>query len=175
MDIIKKIDEWFEKILKLLMILSVLIMTGVLSLGVFYRIFLSSSITASSEICNYCILIITFGCSVLVVRKDKQVKISYLFDSAKWRLKRIWAMVINLGMAVLMGYSGYFAFGYAMQNMNLGRTSAVLGIPICAGIFIVAFGILLMAVEYFIEFVLTAIQKEKIYIGRTPIIKGEEL
>ncbi len=119
MSILRKLDKGIEYVLKGTMILSVLTMALILSLGVFYRIFLNGAITASSEICNYCIILITFGCGALVVRYDKQVKISYLFDIAKWPIKRVWAMVINLCMAALMSYMGVFALNYALQNLNL--------------------------------------------------------
>lgn len=173
MILLKKIDEYTGWILKVLLILSVLIMTVILALGVFYRLLFDKNITMSAEVCNYCILLITFGGASYAARLDKQVKISYLFDAAPWHAKKIWAMIINLGMSALTGYMTYYAFTYALTIMHLGKMTQVLGLPACLGIFIVAAGFLLLAVEYFIEFILTCVSKDKIFIGRNPIIKEE--
>lgn len=173
MIILKRIDEYMSRILKGLLIISVLLMTLILSMGVFYRLLFDKNITMSAEVCNYCILLITFGGASYVARQDKQVKISYLFDAAAWRVKKIWALAINLGMAALTGYMAYYAFTYALSIMRLGKMTQVLGIPSCIGIFIVAAGVLLLSIEYLIEFAMTCVCRGKIFIGRAPIVKEE--
>ena len=173
MIILKKMDEFTGWILKCLLVISVLLMTAILALGVFYRLLFDKNITMSAEVCNYCILLITVGGASYVARQDKQVKISYLFDAAPWRVKKIWALAINLGMAALTGYMAYYAFTYAFSIMKMGKMTQVLGLPACIGIFIVAVGVLLLAIEYLIEFGMTCVGKDQIFIGRTPIVKEE--
>ena len=51
MILLKKIDEYTGWILKVLLILSVLIMTVILALGVFYRLLFDKNITMSAEVC----------------------------------------------------------------------------------------------------------------------------
>lgn len=174
MKIIKKVDEAVEWLMKFLLISSVLIMVVILFAGVIARFFFKQSIVSSSEISNYCINMITFGCAALVTRTDKQVKISYLFDHAKWELKRVWGMLINLGMTFLSGYMTYYSYVYGINIMKVGSRTSVLGLPTCINIFMVAAGLTFLTIEYFIESVLTIVNKDKIYIGREPLVKGVE-
>lgn len=171
MKIIKIVDEAIELLMKFLIIASILIMVAILFAGVIARVFFRESIVSSSEIANYCITIVTFGCASYVARLDKQVRISYLFDRAKWGVKRVWGMIINLGMAFISSYMAYHSFIYGINIMNVGSRTSVLGVPTSINIFIVAVGLTLLALEYFIELILTIVNKDKIYIGREPLVK----
>jgi len=175
MRVLIKIDTLIEMVMKVLMTTSMLVMAIILCVGVFLRVAFHGGITSSSEICNLCILTVTFGCTALVARSDKHVKISYLFDIAKWPIKRIWGMLIDLLMVILAVFLAYYAFQYAGVALTMGRLTSSLRIPVAIADYIVAVGLTLLAIEYFIELVLNIGSKDKIYLGRSPILRSNEL
>lgn len=173
--VVKQIDQVVYQIMKALLIASVLLMSILLFSGVVSRVLFKKSIVSSNEICNYCINVITFGCSALVVRIDKQVRITYLFDHVGWGAKKTLGILVNLGMTFLSGVLAYYSFLYGFQAMQLGSRTPVLNAPICIRVFIVAIGLLLLTFEYFVELILTIINKDKIYIGRKPLLREGDL
>ena len=175
MLILKTIDRAIEIIMKAVIVASMLVMAVLLFAEVVLRFAFNGRLVFSSEVCYECILLVTFGCAALVARSDGQIKISYLFDRAKWSVKRIWSMVINIAMVILAGYMAYIGFEYAMTAQAQGRVTQVMKIPTSIGYYIVGAGMLLLALEYLILFLLTVSQKDKIYVGREPLLKTDEI
>ena len=174
MNLIKKADHIVMRFIQGLMVCSIIFMSVILICNVLMRLFLNRSIVSAEELGKYCIIIVTFVGMGYVARMDKHVKISSLFDIMPLKGKKAMAILINLVSCGMMIFLSYHAYRYMIAAMVSGRVSSALQLPLYYVNGVVFIGFVLVAVEYFIEFLMNVTDRKAIYIGRKPYAEEAE-
>ena len=168
MKILLKIDSIIEKIMKALLVISMLVMSAILIANVFYRLILKSSIISAEEIGNYAVIIVIFIGMVLTAKENKHVRISSLLDIMPHKVQKISATIISFLTSATVFYIAYYVYEYMSYQMRTGRVSAALKLPVYYVSLVVLIGFILTGVEYFVQFIINLANRDEVYLGRTP-------
>jgi|SRR5690625_3287473 TRAP-type C4-dicarboxylate transport system permease small subunit len=144
MKILKWLDEHLEE--SLLIILST-VMTVAITLQVFMRHVMNSSLSWSEELARYCFIWLVYIGISYAVKKQRHIKVDVVLHILKEKQKIILGIIANLiflGFSLLMIRYGY---DVAQQLLDFGQTSPALHFPM---------GLIYMATP--VGFALTAIR-----------------
>ncbi|MFB5662300.1 TRAP transporter small permease [Alteribacillus sp. HJP-4] len=126
MKAVKYLDDHLEEVL---LVLFTLVMVVVISLQVFMRYVLGSSLSWSEELARYCFIWLVYIGISYGVKKQRHIKVDVLLVLLKERGKIILGLIANLlflGFAIFVIFVGY---GVVEQQMGFGQTSPSLKVP----------------------------------------------
>ncbi|MFA1819982.1 TRAP transporter small permease [Virgibacillus oceani] len=160
MKILKWLDEHLEE--SLLIILSS-VMSIAITLQVFMRHVMNSSLSWSEELARYCFIWLVYIGISYAVKKQRHIKVDVVLHILKEKQKIILGIIANLiflAFSLLMIRYGY---DIAQQLLNFGQTSPALHIPM---------GIVYMATP--VGFALTSIRLIQQIILQIRALTGKE-
>lgn len=161
---IEKINKMILKIEECLLGYIIIIMAILLVINVFCRSVLNNSLSFAEELGGFLMVIVTFLGISTASRFYKHINMNAIIDNAPKTVKKIMAIVVSGFTAVVTSWLTYVFIKYAMDNAKVSRISTALELPMWILVGIVAIGMFLVAVQYWISFVKN-IAHPDIYMG----------
>lgn len=161
---IEKINKIILKVEEYLLGYIIIIMAVLLVINVFCRSVLNNSLSFAEELGGFLMVIVTFLGISTASRFYKHINMNAIVDNAPKAVKKVMAIVISGFTAVVTSWLTYVFIRYAMDNAKVSRISTALELPMWILVGIVAIGMLLVAVQYWICFVKNIISRD-IYMG----------
>lgn len=137
-----------EKTIAFSVILLALILIGNVTLRSF-----NSSIASTEELGQFLMFFITFLGTSYAVRNGMHIRMSMLNDALKGTPRKILAMAVALGSAIVMFYVAYLSCRYVMKVASLNRVSPILQWPVQYIWIIMPIGIFLAGIQYILAFI----------------------
>jgi len=125
-----KVLRWFDEHLEssLLVILSS-VMVGVISLQVFMRHVMSSSLSWSEELARFCFIWLVYIGISYGVKKQRHIKVDVLLLILKDKQKLIINIVANILFLTFAIFAVIYGYRISQQLLGFGQTSAGLKVP----------------------------------------------
>ncbi|UQZ89837.1 hypothetical protein C4J81_11695 [Deltaproteobacteria bacterium Smac51] len=137
-----------EKAIALSVILLAVILIGNVTLR-----FFNSSIASTEELSQFLMFFITFLGTSYAARSGMHIRMSMLADALKGSPRKILAIVVSLGTAIIMFYVAYLSYRYVMKVASLNRVSPILQWPVQYIWIIMPIGMFLTGIQYTLAFV----------------------
>lgn len=161
---LKKIDQWMERLEKLLISFGVIFMALILIVNVILRTFFAGGLSFSEEVGQALLMTITFVGMSYVARHGKHIRMSAVYDLMSPRLKKATAILISLVTSAALFWMSYISCTYVLSLKASFRVTPALRIPVYLITCVVVYGFLSSAVQYLYIAWLNLFRKE-IYIG----------
>ncbi|RDW22153.1 TRAP transporter small permease [Oceanobacillus arenosus] len=126
MKIIKWLDEHLEE--SLLIVLST-VMTASITIQVFMRYALNSSLTWSEELARYCFIWLVYIGISYGVKTQKHIKVDVVLQFMKNKQKIILGLIANLIFLAFSLLVIVYGYDIAQQLLGWGQTSPALHVP----------------------------------------------
>lgn len=126
MKIIKWLDEHIEE--SLLVVLSI-VMTASITLQVFMRYVMNSSLSWSEELARYCFIWLVYIGISYGVKMQKHIKVDVVLQFIKNKQKIVIGIIANLIFLAFSLLIIVYGYDIAKQLLNWGQTSPALHIP----------------------------------------------
>ena len=137
-----------EKAIALSVILLALILIGNVTLR-----FFNSSIASTEELSQFLMFFITFLGTSYAARSGMHIRMSMLSDTLKGAPRKILAIIVALGSAIVMFYVAYLSYRYVMKVASLNRVSPILQWPVQYIWIIMPIGMFLTGIQYTLAFI----------------------
>ena len=148
MDTIRTIDQFLEKIEKMIISLSVIAMSIILIGNVISRSVFNNSWTFAEEVGQFLIIAITFIGISYAARRNSHISMSALYDLLPPKMKRLLMLIISSFTSVTLYYLAYIATKYTIRVYELGKVTPALRVPMYLIIMIIPIGFLLGGIQY---------------------------
>ena len=138
-----KFMDVVEKIIRILLFITVAVMVVVMIYQVILRYVFSASNSWSEELCRYLFIYSVMLGAAIAVRRNSHLQIDVLTGRFSPRLKNIVTIIATLAGIVFLGY----LFFYSLSLMKTGAKTASAGIPgvnMAMTYFAIPLGIVLM-------------------------------
>ncbi|MGJ9459614.1 TRAP transporter small permease [Oceanobacillus sp. CF4.6] len=126
MKIIKWLDEHLEE--SLLIVLST-VMTASITIQVFMRYALNSSLSWSEELARYCFIWLVYIGISYGVKKQKHIKVDVVLQFIKNKQKVVLGLIANLIFLAFSLLVIVYGYDIAQQLLGWGQTSPALHVP----------------------------------------------
>lgn len=136
-----------EKVIAFSVILLAVILIGNVTLR-----FFNSSIASTEELSQFLMFFITFLGTSYAARSGMHIRMSMLQDALKGYPRKILAIVVSLGTALVMFYVAYLSLRYVMKIASLNRVSPILQWPVQYIWIVMPIGMFLTGVQYTLAF-----------------------
>jgi TRAP-type C4-dicarboxylate transport system permease small subunit len=137
-----------EKSIAFSVILLALILVGNVTLR-----HLNSSLASAEELSQFLMFFITFLGTSYAARTGMHIRMSMLSDALKGRTKKILAIAISFGTAVVMFYVAWLSYRYVVKIASLNRVSPILQWPVQYLWIVMPIGMFLTGIQYTLAFV----------------------
>lgn len=137
-----------EKAIAFSVILLALILIGNVTLR-----FFNSSIASTEELSQFLMFFITFLGTSYAARSGMHIRMSMLNDALKGKARKILAIAVSLGTAVVMFYVAYLSFRYVAKIASLNRVSPILQWPVQYIWIVMPVGMFLTGIQYTLAFI----------------------
>ena len=132
---------------------SVILLAIILIANVILRTSLfNSSLASTEELSQFLMFFITFLGTSYAARSGMHIRMSMLQDALKGTPRKIMAIIVSLGTAIVMFYVAYLSYRYVMKIASLNRVTPILQWPVQYVWIIMPIGIFLTGVQYTMAF-----------------------
>jgi TRAP-type C4-dicarboxylate transport system permease small subunit len=111
-----------------------------------------SSIASTEELSQFAMFFITFLGTSYAARSGMHIRMSMLSDALKGKPRKILAIIVSLGTAIVMFYVAYLSYRYVMKIASLNRVSPILQMPVQYVWIIMPIGMFLTGIQYTLAF-----------------------
>lgn len=126
MKVIKWLDDHFEEYL---LVLFSLVMVSVITLQVFMRFVLNSSLTWSEELARYCFVWLIYIGISYGVKKQRHIKVDVALALLKDKGKNILTLISNVLFLIFAIFVVIYGYDVAQSLLGFGQKSPSLSIP----------------------------------------------
>jgi len=126
MRMIKLLDKYIEEAL---LVIFTTVMVAAVSLQVFMRFVLGSSLGWSEELGRYCFIALIFIGISYAVKKQRHIKVDVLLLIFRDKGKVVLGIIANVVFLLFALFATFYGGKIAIQLLNWGQTSPALGIP----------------------------------------------
>ncbi|OMH27146.1 TRAP transporter small permease [Motiliproteus sp. MSK22-1] len=162
--VLNQISAITEKIEKLIIIMSIIVMMVNSTANAIGRYFFNKSIFFSEELNQFLIVAVTFIGFAYAVRKGRNIRMTAVYDMLGHTGKKVLTTVIAITTAGLMFYLAWLAFHYVVELKGINRLSPALQFPVYIIYSIIPVGLAMAGVQYSISFLMNLTHKE-IYLS----------
>lgn len=132
---------------------SVILLAILLTANVILRTrFFNSSLASTEELSQFLMFFITFLGTSYAARSGMHIRMSMFQDALKGYPRKILAIIVSLGTAIVMFYVAYLSLRYVMKIASLNRVSPILQWPVQYVWIIMPIGMFLTGVQYTLAF-----------------------
>jgi len=124
-----KAMDLLEKILRLIIGVSMLIMLVVIAYQVVLRYVFNASNIWSEELARYLMCYVVLLGAAIATRKTSHLQVDFLINLLKPRVRCIAVCICTLAGMVFLGY--FFAYGVELCKSTVNSISSGTGIPMC--------------------------------------------
>ncbi len=130
------------------------------------RFLFDHSIIFAEELNSSFIVLVTFAGIGYAARHNRHIRMSAIYDSMTWRIKKILMMIIAVITALLMFFLAYYSVQYIVSIYSRGRIMPALGIPVYVIYLWVPIGFFMTGIQYALMAVKN-IKSNSIYLSAT--------
>ena len=165
MQILLRINHYLGKVEAFILAISVILMALLLISNVFFRFFMSISITFAEELCKFGLITITYIGVSYTLRHNSQVEMTAIINRLPTKYLR-WAKIITqILTAVILILISLVCFQYVQSVQNLNRVTPALEIPLWITLLGLPVGLLLGGFQSILAAILNIIDKENVWVG----------
>lgn len=156
------INKIFRKFEVFLVALGIIVTAFITVGNVFSRTFLGSSWQFAEEICQACMVIVTFIGTSYAARLGSHIWMSSIFDRVSTKKQKAMKFIINFFTMIFLIVVAKISLDYVLIVKNSGRVTSSLLIPMWTFYLSVPIGFILTAYQYFINLILNIKSKDKV-------------
>lgn len=166
------LDRIMDRLEEIILSYSIILMSILLILNVFFRVVLNNSLTFAEETGQFLVIVNTFMGISYCAKKARHINMSAIFDLMPMRIKKIFILIIHSGTSVMMFYLAYLATRYIYGIYLIGRVSPALRIPMWLFLIFVPLGFFTAGIQYARNFVKNVREKEVYLSDRKKLETG---
>ncbi len=158
------LNRWTEKLEMTVVIAGVLLMMVNSVVNATGRYLFNHSFFFAEELNQFLIVFVTFVGFAYAVRKGRNIRMTAVYDTLNFKVKKFLVTFISLLTALLMGYLAYLAVLYVVEIKDLNRLSSALQLPVYVVYCIIPVGFFMAALQYTCAFLMNISHRE-IYLS----------
>lgn len=163
-NVLRKVSSITEKIEKFIVCFSIVLMMINSTANAIGRYFFNKSIFFSEELNQFLIVSITFIGFAYAVRKGRNIRMTAVYDSLNYGVKKAISIMIAFCTAALMFFLAYLAVFYVLELKGINRLSPALQFPVYIIYSIIPVGLAMAGIQYLISFFMNLLHDE-IYLS----------
>lgn len=164
MKIIKAFDDFLLKVEEYILSYSIIIIAVMIVGNVLNRSIFGSSWTFASEISKFSVILATFMGIGYAARKGRHINMSAFFDIAPYKIRKVLAITIPAGTAIVLFVLTYYSYIYLMSVYQTGRVTSALQVPEYLMILFVPVGLFLGGLQ-FLRNMWINIKEKEVYLA----------